>query len=125
MISLSPSNITPLHIYVIPIVCYALNVHIMQEFVKAVIAYKKKLTSAISVPKSVKLDKEMEMTRKKLVRSFSIAKNLYSSGNGTVSGQESELRVGAEFLEVSDNGNSAGCFSSYLIESIRLTDDIN
>ncbi|KAK3189320.1 hypothetical protein Dsin_028881 [Dipteronia sinensis] len=70
-----------------------------QEFVKAVIAYEKKLSISASIPKSVKLNKEMEKKRKIIVRSFSIAKNMYSSGNGKVSGQESELQVGAEFLE--------------------------
>ncbi|KAL9456796.1 hypothetical protein AB3S75_005927 [Citrus x aurantiifolia] len=70
-----------------------------QEFVKAVIAYEKKLSCSASIPKSVKLDQEIENKRKVIVRSFSIARNMYSSGGGKVSGQESELQVGAEFLE--------------------------
>lgn len=74
---------------------------IVQEFVKAVIAYEKKLSCSASIPKSVKLDQEIEKKRKVIVRSFSIARNMYSSGGGKVSGQESELQVGAEFLEVS------------------------
>ncbi|KAJ4709883.1 Class I glutamine amidotransferase-like superfamily protein [Melia azedarach] len=70
-----------------------------QEFVKAVIAYEKKTSCSASIPNSVKLNQEMENKRKVIVRSFSIAKNMYSSGGGNVSGQESELQVGAEFLE--------------------------
>lgn len=67
---------------------------------KAVIAYEKKTSCSASIPNSVKLNQEMENKRKVIVRSFSIAKNMYSSGGGNVSGQESELQVGAEFLEV-------------------------
>lgn len=70
-----------------------------QEFVKAVIAYEKKLNRSESVLKAPKLDQELEKKRRIIVRSFSIARNMYSSGGGT--GQESELQVGAEFLEVS------------------------
>lgn len=47
------------------------------------------------------LDKEMEKKRKSIVRSFSIARNIYKSGNEFNSSKESELEVGAEFLEVS------------------------
>ncbi|XP_021896238.1 uncharacterized protein LOC110813423 [Carica papaya] len=70
-----------------------------QEFVKAVIAYKKKLSSSTQVPKTSKLNQEMEMKRETIVRSFSIAKNMYCSGEGMTAGHESELEVGAEFLE--------------------------
>ncbi|KAJ0037717.1 hypothetical protein Pint_22097 [Pistacia integerrima] len=70
-----------------------------EEFVKAVIAYEKKLSSSARTPKSVTFNQEMEKKRKVLVRSFSIARNMYSSGGGKVSGQESDLQVGAEFLE--------------------------
>ncbi|XP_044491100.1 putative glutamine amidotransferase GAT1_2.1 [Mangifera indica] len=70
-----------------------------EEFVKAVIAYDKKLSCSARIPNSVKLNQEMEKKRKVLVRSFSIARNMYSSGGAKVSGQESELQVGAEFLE--------------------------
>lgn len=68
---------------------------------KAVIAYKKKLSSSTQVPKTSKLNQEMEMKRETIVRSFSIAKNMYCSGEGMTAGHESELEVGAEFLEVS------------------------
>lgn len=72
----------------------------MQEFVKAVVAYQKRLNSSTSVPKSLKLDQEMEKKRNVIVRSFSIARNLYDSGNGMNPSKESELEPGAEFLEV-------------------------
>ncbi|KAK7271637.1 hypothetical protein RJT34_27701 [Clitoria ternatea] len=71
-----------------------------KEFVKAVIAYQKKLNSLTSVPKPLKLNKEMENKRKIIVRSFSLAKSLYTMGRGNCSSKESELvEVGAEFLE--------------------------
>ncbi|CAI0450996.1 unnamed protein product [Linum tenue] len=78
-----------------------------QEFVKAVIAYQKKLVSGStsSVGKAVKLDEEMEKKRKVIVRSFSIARNMYSAGSTgrekiiMQPSTESELKAGAEFLE--------------------------
>jgi hypothetical protein len=75
-----------------------------QEFAKAVIAYQKKLNSSLSVPKTLKLDSEMENKRKMLVRSFSLAKYMYVRGApGKNPSKESELEVGAEFLEVNDH----------------------
>ncbi|KAF8026836.1 hypothetical protein BT93_F3352 [Corymbia citriodora subsp. variegata] len=70
-----------------------------QEFVKAVIAYQKKLISSNSVPRPVKLDQEMEKKRRIIIRSFSLAKNLYTTGQGLNPSKESELKAGAEFLE--------------------------
>ncbi|XVE92605.1 hypothetical protein REPUB_Repub01dG0112700 [Reevesia pubescens] len=70
-----------------------------QEFVKAVIAYEKKLSSLVSVPKTLQLNQGMEKKRKIIVRSFSIARSMYSSGRRSISGKESELEVGANFLE--------------------------
>ncbi|KAL1318953.1 hypothetical protein HN51_071238 [Arachis hypogaea] len=71
-----------------------------KEFVKAVIAYQKKMNSLTCVPKSPKLNKEMEVKRKIIVRSFSLARNLYTSGHGKRgSSKDSELEAGAEFLE--------------------------
>ena len=67
---------------------------------KAVIAYQKKLNSLASVQKPPKLNKEMEDKRKIILRSFSLAKNLYTTGRGMSSSKESELEAGAEFLEV-------------------------
>ncbi|KAL4348099.1 hypothetical protein GQ457_17G014300 [Hibiscus cannabinus] len=70
-----------------------------QEFVKSVIAYQKKLNSSTSLPKPLKLNKEMEKKRRIIVRSFSLAKNLYSAGSGIEPCKEWELEAGAEFLE--------------------------
>jgi len=75
-------------------------VETLQEFVKAVVAHQKKLNSLTSVQKPIKLNKEMEIKRKIIVRSFSLAKNLYIAGRGTNSPKETELEAGAEFLEV-------------------------
>nr|XP_048328545.1 putative glutamine amidotransferase GAT1_2.1 [Ziziphus jujuba var. spinosa] len=70
-----------------------------QEFAKAVIGYQTKLNSAISVPKALKLDQEMDKKRKKIIRSFSLAKNIYTTGRGTHLVNESELEIGADFLQ--------------------------
>lgn len=70
-----------------------------QEFVKAVISYQKKINTATSVPKPLKLNQEMEKKRKTIVRSFSLARDLYSTGSEIHKHKESELQAGAEFLE--------------------------
>ncbi|KAL7131774.1 hypothetical protein ABFS83_12G027000 [Erythranthe nasuta] len=71
-----------------------------KEFAKAVIAYQKKLNNTLtSVPKILKLDGEMERKRKIIIRSFSLARNIYEGGNGNNPSKESELEAGAEFLE--------------------------
>lgn len=67
---------------------------------KAVIAYQKKLISSTLVPRPMKLDQEMEKKRRIIVRSFSLAKNLYTTGQGLNPSKEYELKAGAEFLEV-------------------------
>lgn len=55
----------------------------------------------MSVPKTLELDREMENKRKILIRSFSLARNMYTRGTpGKNPSKESELQVGAEFLEV-------------------------
>ena len=79
---------------------FLISMEIEQEFVKAVIAYQKKLNSTISVPKPLKLDQEMEKQRKIIIRSFSLARNLYTTGRVRHPWKESELEAGAEFLEV-------------------------
>lgn len=66
---------------------------------KAVVAYQKKLNRSTTVAAPVKLDQEMEKQRKIIVRSFSLAKNLYTHGHGFPSARESELKPGADFLE--------------------------
>lgn len=75
---------------------------LVQQFVKAVVAYQKKLNSStLSVPKTaLKLNNEMEKKRKIIVRSFSLAKNLYTTGRDAQPEKEPELEAGAEFLEV-------------------------
>ncbi|KAI3747783.1 hypothetical protein L6452_10435 [Arctium lappa] len=70
-----------------------------KEFVKAVVAYQNKLNSTTKVPKSLKLDKELEQKRKVIARSFSLARNLYEGGSSIRQPKESDLRPGAEFLE--------------------------
>ncbi|XP_051117898.1 putative glutamine amidotransferase GAT1_2.1 [Andrographis paniculata] len=70
-----------------------------KEFAKAVIAYQKRLNSLTSVAKPLKLDAETEKQRKMIVRSFSLARNLYEGGHKISSSKESELEAGAEFLE--------------------------
>lgn len=69
-----------------------------KEFVKAVVAYQKKLSSATNVPKSLKLNQEMEKKRKIIVRSFFLARNIYA-GHGRTPSREFELEPGADFLE--------------------------
>ncbi|PIA33396.1 hypothetical protein AQUCO_04100078v1 [Aquilegia coerulea] len=66
---------------------------------KAVVAYQKKLNSSTNVPKGLKLDQEMENKRKIIVRSFSIARNMYATGCETPPSKLSVLEAGAEFLE--------------------------
>ncbi|KAF0905030.1 hypothetical protein E2562_000841 [Oryza meyeriana var. granulata] len=82
-----------------------------QEFVRAVVAYQEKLAAAAAnaaasldrcAPASPKLNQEMEKQRKVLVRSFSLAKNLYVSGAEAGTRRPAEQRdldAGAEFLE--------------------------
>ncbi|KAL2485094.1 Class I glutamine amidotransferase-like superfamily protein [Abeliophyllum distichum] len=70
-----------------------------QEFVKAVIAYEKKLSVITSLPKGLKFDQELDKTRKSIVRSFSTARNMYGAGRGRISAKEFEFAAGAEFLE--------------------------
>ncbi|VFQ99951.1 unnamed protein product [Cuscuta campestris] len=77
---------------------------------QAVVAHQKKLASA---PKSLKLNKEMEKRRKMIVRSFSLARNIYESGGGGnrrqwPASEYSDLEAGAEFLEVQSNGALSG-----------------
>ncbi|KAL5070512.1 hypothetical protein RYX36_021399 [Vicia faba] len=72
-----------------------------QEFAKAVIAYEKKLSSSILVPKSPKLNEELEQKRKQIVKSFSVARDMYKSDSHVDVNQSSELKPGADFLQAS------------------------
>ncbi|KAL1566628.1 putative glutamine amidotransferase [Salvia divinorum] len=99
-----------------------------KEFAKAVLAYQKKLNSMTSAPK---LDVEMEKKRNIIVRSFSLARNLYQGGCGA---KESDLEAGAEFLEsnralsaqqetrLKQMGATVRNASSYL-ERLRLSEE--
>lgn len=71
-----------------------------KEFVKAVIAYQKRLNSTTSVPRSLKHGQEMEMKKKVIVRSFSLARDIYAAGNERNPFKDSELELGADFLDV-------------------------
>ncbi|KAL3637778.1 hypothetical protein CASFOL_018226 [Castilleja foliolosa] len=71
-----------------------------KEFAKAVNAYQKRLNSLTNLAKPIKLDGEMEKKRNIIVRSFSLARNIYEGGNRIeYSSKESGLEAGAEFLE--------------------------
>lgn len=90
-----------------------------QEFAKAVIAYQKRLMSSKAEKEAVKLDSAMEKHRRKIIHSFSIAKNLYDEqlnirkssrtvhdGNEALKALENshtnerkQLEVGANFLQ--------------------------
>ncbi|WOL03821.1 hypothetical protein Cni_G12541 [Canna indica] len=69
-----------------------------QEFVKAVIAYQKKINSSATISHAPKMDQELEKKRKIIVRSFSLAKNLYETRQVSPF-KEEDLEAGAEFLE--------------------------
>ncbi|XP_010922331.1 putative glutamine amidotransferase GAT1_2.1 isoform X1 [Elaeis guineensis] len=70
-----------------------------QEFVKAVIAYQKKVNSSMNLKDGPKLDEVMEKKRKIIIRSFSLAKHMYISGHDMPPSKEQDLKAGAEFLE--------------------------
>jgi hypothetical protein len=73
--------------------------------VKAVIAYQKKVNVNNTIGRNphsaLEMNQEMEKKRRIIVRSFSIAKNLYDSRVTSPLSKEKDLAVGAEFLEVS------------------------
>ncbi|CAO2180838.1 unnamed protein product [Urochloa humidicola] len=82
-----------------------------QEFVRAVVAYQDKqlaaanapLGTATALPASPKLNKEVERRRRVIFRSFSLAKDMYLSGDRAAdtkpAEERRELDAGAEFLE--------------------------
>ena len=72
----------------------------MQEFVKAVIAYQRKVSSTADIENCQRLGEEMEEKRKNIVRSFSLAKHVYVSKQEMPPAKEQDLQIGAEFLEV-------------------------
>jgi hypothetical protein len=79
-----------------------------QEFVHAVVAYQAKLAAArgrnaVAAFAAPRLSDDMEKQRKVLVRSFSLAKNMYFGGGDThkpaAEAERRDLDAGAEFLE--------------------------
>ncbi|KAK1357489.1 hypothetical protein POM88_050745 [Heracleum sosnowskyi] len=90
-----------------------------KEFVKAVVAYQKRLNCSTSLPKPLKLDQETEKKRKVILKSFSLARNLYERGSERNFSKESELEAGAEFLEM---GATVRNSSSYY-QKMKLTAD--
>ena len=67
---------------------------------KAVIAYHKKLNSSTPISRGLKLNVEMEKRKKVIVRSFTLARNLYAARLDVPPSKEPKLEAGAEFLEV-------------------------
>lgn len=67
---------------------------------KAVIAYEKRLNCSAFVPRATKLSEELEIKRKVIVKSFSIAKDIYKSDSQMVPDLSCELEAGANFLQV-------------------------
>lgn len=86
---------------------------------KAVVAYQKKLNSSTSLPKPLKLDQEMEKKRKVILKSFSLARNLYERGSERNFSKESELEPGAEFLEVSSSSWIVDMMTRYFLSIIQ------
>ncbi|KAG6481990.1 putative glutamine amidotransferase GAT1_2.1 [Zingiber officinale] len=70
-----------------------------QEFVKAVVAYQTKVNSYANLNHAPKINQELEKKRKIIMRSFSLAKNLYAAGLDMPPSKEQDLEAGAEFLE--------------------------
>ncbi|MQL99799.1 hypothetical protein Taro_032525 [Colocasia esculenta] len=71
-----------------------------QEFVKAVVAYQRKVASSSApVGRGLQMNREMEKKRKIIVRSFSLARDMYASRAALPPCEEPALEEGAEFLE--------------------------
>ncbi|XP_074581885.1 putative glutamine amidotransferase GAT1_2.1 [Curcuma longa] len=70
-----------------------------QEFVKAVVAYQTKVNSYANLNHAPKINQELEKKRKIIMRSFSLAKNLYAAGHDMPPSKEQDLEAGADFLE--------------------------
>ncbi|CAO2825380.1 unnamed protein product [Amaranthus hypochondriacus] len=74
-----------------------------QEFVKAVVSYQRNINST-SVTKPIKLDHTLlEKKRRVLVRSFSLAREIYFAKDEIHPSKESELKVGEDFLKKSSS----------------------
>ncbi|GER38612.1 heparanase 1-like protein, partial [Striga asiatica] len=57
------------------------------------------IPTSVPVPNPIRLDGEMEKKRKVIVRSFSLARNIYQHPHTITSSKQSQLEAGAEFLE--------------------------
>ncbi|XP_047053030.1 putative glutamine amidotransferase GAT1_2.1 [Lolium rigidum] len=113
-----------------------------REFVRAVLAYQAKLATApvrgrwaATMPK---LSHAMEKQRKVLVRSFSLAKNMYFGGGDTqkpaAEAERRDLDAGAEFLETAalssqqekrlkQMGATVRNASGYLNSTLKVSED--
>ena len=86
---------------------------IKQEFVKAVVSYQRKINST-SVTKPIKLDHTLlEKKRRVLVRSFSLAREIYFAKDEIHPSAESELKVGEEFLKKSSSSKFLEVFNNF------------
>ncbi|XP_044468484.1 putative glutamine amidotransferase GAT1_2.1 [Mangifera indica] len=72
-----------------------------EEFVKAVIAYQKKLnTNSTCIPEPIFLNRKLENKRKTIIKSFSLARDIYMSGRAMNPSKESKvIQTGADLLE--------------------------
>ncbi|RHN49675.1 putative gamma-glutamyl-gamma-aminobutyrate hydrolase [Medicago truncatula] len=102
--------------------------YVYKEFVKAVIAFQKRLNTLTSVPKRMKLNKEIKNKRRIIMRSFSVAKKLYTTGRGKCSSKEWELEAGAKFLEsntaLKQIGATVRNAGSYMKQSEKMTKNV-
>lgn len=64
---------------------------------KAVIAYAKKLRSSTFVPSATKLSEELELKRKLILKSFSVARNIYKSDSQIVANEVPSLKSEQSF----------------------------
>lgn len=64
------------------------------------VAYQTKVNSYANLNRAPKINQELEKKRKIIMRSFSLAKNLYAARIDMPPSKEQDLEAGAEFLEV-------------------------
>lgn len=64
------------------------------------VAYQTKVNSYANLNHAPKINQELEKKRKIIMRSFSLAKNLYAAGHDMPPSKEQDLEAGADFLEV-------------------------
>ncbi|THU62223.1 hypothetical protein C4D60_Mb01t02850 [Musa balbisiana] len=96
-----------------------------QEFVKAAIAYQRKVSSTADIENCQRLGEEMEERRKNIVRSFSLAKHVYVSKQEMPPAKEQDLQIGAEFLEekrLKQMGGATVRNASFYLEKFRMNE---